>query len=241
MKLKCVNKLAAGMLLLGQTLSGAAFAASVTLAGTTVDFTFDDALLGRFGDANVSGDVLYFTPVDFEARSLNGAGFALTNDTMNIQVAARDDWKFSGISLLERGDFLLLGSGSMVNVAGQLRVFDIANPLVDVTAGILPAAPLNQTGLSTHNWTADASIDLSAWENARVINVTVENLLLASTGVVPSLAFVEKKFVGLNPFLVAVTPVPEAETYAMMLAGLGLVGWSAMRRRSRSKQQPVHP
>jgi len=234
--------LAASVLLLAQAFSGAALAASVTLAGTTVDFTFDDALLGRFGQANVSGDVLYFTPVDFEAKSLNGAGFALTNDTMNIQVAARDDWTFSGISLLERGDYMLLGSGSMANVAGQLRVFDIASPLVDVTAGILPTAPLDQTGLSTRNWTADTSIDLSAWENARTINVTVENLLLASTGAVPSLAFVEKKFVGLSPVMVAVTPpVPEADTYAMMLAGLGLVGWSAMRRRSKSKQQPVHP
>jgi hypothetical protein len=32
---------------------------------------------------------------------------------------------------------------------------------------------------------------------------------------------------------VSVTAVPEPETYAMMLAGLGLVGWSARRRASR--------
>jgi len=29
--------------------------------------------------------------------------------------------------------------------------------------------------------------------------------------------------------------VPEADTGAMMLAGLGLVGWTAMRRRATSK------
>jgi len=29
--------------------------------------------------------------------------------------------------------------------------------------------------------------------------------------------------------------VPEAETYAMMLAGLGLVGWVTMRRRTTNK------
>ncbi|MDP2265438.1 MAG: FxDxF family PEP-CTERM protein [Thiobacillus sp.] len=34
---------------------------------------------------------------------------------------------------------------------------------------------------------------------------------------------------------VTVTPVPEAETYAMMLAGLGLVGWAARRRRTIRK------
>jgi hypothetical protein len=32
---------------------------------------------------------------------------------------------------------------------------------------------------------------------------------------------------------VVTAPVPEADTYAMMLAGVGLVGWSAMRRRNR--------
>jgi hypothetical protein len=35
--------------------------------------------------------------------------------------------------------------------------------------------------------------------------------------------------------LTYIQAVPEAETYAMMLAGLGLVGWTAMRRRTTSK------
>jgi hypothetical protein len=233
--MKRVKKMAAGLFLLSQVLSGAAFAAPVTLAGTSVDFAFDDALLGLFGQANVSGDTLYFTPVGFEAKSLNGAGFALTNDTMNIRVSAHEGWMFSGIDLTEKGDYMLLGSGSMAGVAGQMRVFDIARPLTDVTANILPMSPLDQTGMSTHNWEALTATDLSAWANTRAINVTVENLMLASTGVTPSLAFVEKKLVGLTPLMVAVAPVPEAETYAMMLVGLGLVGWSVARRRAMPK------
>ena len=35
--------------------------------------------------------------------------------------------------------------------------------------------------------------------------------------------------------LFSVQAVPEAETYAMMLAGLGLVGWATMRRRTTNK------
>ncbi|OYY58459.1 MAG: hypothetical protein B7Y50_13025 [Hydrogenophilales bacterium 28-61-11] len=35
-----------------------------------------------------------------------------------------------------------------------------------------------------------------------------------------------------NSLLVEISPVPEAETYAMMLAGLGLVGFAASRRKS---------
>lgn len=229
--MKRVKTLAAGIFLLGQALSGAAFAASVTLAGNTIDFTFDDALLGLFGPAAVSGDTLYFTPVAFQAQSLNGAGFALTNDTMNIQVAAHDGWSFAGMGLLERGDYLLLGAGSMADVGGQIRVFDLANPLADLDASISATAPLDLRGMPTHNWQADAALDLSAWNDARALNVTIQNLLLASTGASPSLAFIEKKFVGLTPDMLAVTPVPEAETYAMMLAGLGLVGLAAARRR----------
>ncbi|HQT30254.1 MAG TPA: PEP-CTERM sorting domain-containing protein [Thiobacillus sp.] len=31
-------------------------------------------------------------------------------------------------------------------------------------------------------------------------------------------------------------PVPEAKTYVMMLAGLGLVGWTTLRRRRTALQ-----
>jgi hypothetical protein len=230
--MKRMKTLTAGLFLLGQAFSGVALAASVTLSGTTVDFTFDDAMLGLFGPANVSGNNLYFTPTNFEAKSLNGAGFALTNDTMNIKVSAHSGWLFSSIGLVEKGDYLLLGSGSMADVAGQMRIFDVAAPLVDITTSIVSSSPLNLVGLPTHNWDAQVSTDLSAWNSAQTLNVTIENLLLASTGAMPSLAFVEKKFVGLT---VVTAPVPEAETYAMMLAGLGLVGFAAMRRRAALK------
>lgn len=230
--MKRIKTLTAGIILLGQAFSGVALAASVTLTGTTVDFTFDDAMLGLFGPANVSGNSLYFTPTDFEAKSLNGAGFALTNDTMNIKVSAHSGWLFSTIGLVEKGDYLLLGSSGMADVAGQMRVFDVAAPLVDVTTSIVSSSPLTQVGLPTHNWDAQVSTDLSAWNTAQAINVTIENLLLASTGAASSLAFVEKKFVGLT---VVTAPVPEAETYAMMLVGLGLVGFAARRRPAALK------
>jgi hypothetical protein len=233
--MKRVNKLAVSIFLMSQTLSGAIFAAPVTLVGNTIDFTFDDAMLGLFGQANVSGNTLYFTPIGFQAKSLNGAGYALTNDTINVKVAAHPGWSFSNIDLTEKGDYLLLGSGSTADVAGQMRVFDLAHPLTDVTASILPTHPLNLMSAPTHNWIAGATTDLSAWGKTQAVNVTVENLLLASTSAMSSLAFVEKKFVGLTPVMTAISPVPEADTYAMMLAGLGLVGWSTVCRRTRSK------
>ena len=225
------NQVAIGVFLLGQTLSGAALAASVTLSGSTVDFTFDDTLLGLFGQPTLSGDTLSFTPVDFQAESLNGAGYSLTNNTMNIEVSAHDGWSFSTVGLVERGDYLLLGGGSTADVAGQVRVYDVDQPLTDMTAGIAATAALDQTGPGTHNWTADTSADLTAWEDTRTVNVTVQNLLLASTSGQTSLAFVDKKYVGLTPTTFAVSPVPEAQVSALMLAGLGLIGWQVGRRR----------
>lgn len=224
--------LMAGTFLLGQAVSGGVFAMSVTLAGNTVDYTFDDAMLGLFGRASLSGDVLSFTPVDFQAKSVNGAGYALTNSTMNIQMTAHDGWMFSSVGLLEKGDYMLLGAGSTAAVGGQIRIHDVSAPLVDTTTSIQSSVPLDHMGLQTTNWTARASADLSSWTTARTLNVTVQNLLLASSDAASSVAFVDKKFVGLNPGMAAVTPVPEAQTYALMLAGLGLIGWKIRRRRA---------
>lgn len=229
--MKRVNLLAAGVLAFAQTLAGAAVAAPVTLTGSTVDFAFDDALLGLFGPASVAGDTLFFTPTAFDAQSLNGSGFSLTKETANIRMTAHAGREFNTIDLVERGDYLLLGAGGMVDVGGQIRVFDVAAPLVDVTASIVASMPMVMPGLPTYNWSAMAFADVSGL-GARAINVTVENLLMASTFSPASLAFVEKKFAGLTVGTLAVTPVPEADSYAMMFAGLGLVGWAAMRRRT---------
>lgn len=225
--MKHANKVIAGAFLLSQAFSGAALAASVTLAGDNFDFTFDDAMLGLFGPATVADDTIYFTPVDFQAESLNGAGYALSNDAANIQITAHSGLSFSNIALIEQGDYLLLGSGSTADVSGKLWVRDVAAPLTQLTADIQTTGPLDQQGPALNSWTANASADLSSWTGTQSVNVTVRDILLASTSAGASVASVDKAFVGLT-----VTPVPEAETYAMMLAGLGLVGWRIGRRRA---------
>lgn len=227
--MKRVNLLAVGMLVLGQALSGAAAAAPVTLAGRSVDFSFDDALLGLFGRPTVSGNTLFFTPVGFDARSAGGidGGFELANQTINVRVSVHEGYRFDSVFVTERGDYLLLGNGAAVDVGGQLRVFDVASSGTDRSAAFLPDAPLTQTGFPTRNWTVNAAIAVGDL-NARALNLTLENLLVASS-VPASLGFVEKKFAGLD---IAVSPVPEADAWAMMLAGLGLVGFVTARRRA---------
>ncbi len=230
--MKRVKKLVIGMVLLGQALSGVANAASTTLTGTNFDFMYDDTSMGLFGQPSVAGDTLFFTPINFDARSLNGAGYAFNNETINLKVKAHTGKAFSNVGLVEKGDYLLLGAGSTAELGGQIRVFDNAMPLVDLTSNITTSGPLNVSGAPTRNWTANASVDVSSWNTARTLNVTLENLLLTSTSAPTSLAFIEKKFVGLTFGSSTIAAVPEAETYAMMLAGLGLVGFMVSRRRN---------
>lgn len=232
--MKRVNLLAASMLVLGQTLAGGAVAAPVTLSGTTVDFTFDDVLLGLFGMPTLSvGNTLVFTPVGFDAQAFNGPKIDLTNQTMNIRVTAKQGYEIGHVGLLERGDYLLEGPASSVDVTGQLRVFDLSNPALSFTDSITAMAPLTTVGLPTHNWSATAGIAINpAMQDLTHANVAVQNLLIARAFSVDSLAFIEKKELFLNVNTLAVTPVPEAETSALMLAGLGLVGFMVMRRRN---------
>ena len=222
---------------LGLLAAAPAQAAMVTLSGSTVNYTFDDSLLGLFGTPAISGNTLSFTPNAFKAKSANGDGYTLTDSTINVIASLKPGYVFSKVGLSEGGDYLLIGGGSSVNVTGQLRVFDPAQPLgmhgySSITPA--PAMPLDLMGPPTENWRATAGFPnlgaLPAYKSSASLNFTIENLLLADTVSGNSLAFIQKKFVSLN---VVTAPVPEVKDWALMLAGLGLIGLQ-MRRRTRA-------
>jgi len=68
-----------------------------------------------------------------------------------------------------------------------------------------------------------------------VLNASISDFALLSTGGSPNAYFaadvITGQFTGAVG-AVATPPIPEPETYALMLAGLGLMGWVARRRRS---------
>lgn len=220
-------------LAMGLGLSLHVTAAPVSLVGNTVTYSFDDALLGLFGLPTLVGDKLFFSPTNFKAQSSNGSpALGFTAATMNIQVKPNNPAQWLGnVSLNEVGDYLLFDplnvSAKGVAVTGQIRVRDL-NTLAEMTDSITPAAPLTAVGLPSKNWSASASADVSSWMST-LANVTVENLLIAYTTAAPSLAFIEKKGVVLQ-----VTAVPEPETWAMLLAGVGLVGLQLRRKLKTS-------
>lgn len=199
----------------------------VTLTGTNVNYTFDQEDLGFFGTASLSGDNLVFAPSGFAATS---AGNPAATQLVNVTVSAHTGYLLSAFNLSEQGGYSLTGTEASVYVSGYLGALDIEgspnSPQSSLSTLLQPTYDAGGT------WTAAAGVTLPAtgWGGTdgivSSISLTISNQLFAAAGF-DSTAAIYKDFVGIT----AVTaPVPEAQSYAMMLAGLGLVGFMARRR-----------
>jgi hypothetical protein len=223
-----------------------AHAAIQTITGTNFDLVYDDTKLGLFGTPSLAGNNIFFTPNNFKAESLNGAGIVSNNSTISgMQLVAKNSFQFGSIDLTEFGDYLMRGSESFVSVNGQLRAFDGANFSATNTSASLivsSSTPLNTIDGFNHDWLTTASITnatasnsgLTGWlSNASVVNITVENLLTAYTeaGPGPEQAFIEKKAIGVG--LVVTSAVPEPGVWSSLSAGLFLLGMMASRRNKK--------
>ncbi|HNQ03404.1 MAG TPA: PEP-CTERM sorting domain-containing protein [Thiobacillaceae bacterium] len=231
-----LKPIAIAALIASAALAGQAQAIPVTIAGSTVSFTFDDALTGMFGTPTVTGDLLYFTPTTFIAQSANGAGFDIANQTVNIKVTANAGHRITGASLSEAGDYYNINTNFAgfegVGVGGQFIARDMDAPGTNYSiSSIMASAPTTATvaslqTFSTTGWSASASAGMMGWGGDGV-DITLQNILIASSLNPASAAFIEKKYAGIG---LTTVPVPEAETYAMFLAGLGIIGFLARRR-----------
>jgi hypothetical protein len=242
-----IKHIAAALGLAAVLAGGHAAAVPVTVAGATVSFTFDSALSGLFGTPAISGDVLYFTPTAFKTQSLNGSGFTTASQTFNVAVHANSGFELSAVNYTEDGDYYKIGSGSSVAVGGKLYVRDLDAPLAPALSGKLkPAQALTVTAslldFEPTDWAAQAGVVVpTTWGGADGVvggvNVTLENLLLASTLSGNSAAFIEKKFAALSvstlPLIVA-SPVPEPDAWMLFVSGLGIVAYAFRRRHLRA-------
>jgi len=218
------------------TFSSVSLAASVTVSGTNVSFTYDDTLLGLFGAPTVIGDSIFFTPTTFVAQSTNVSGQVIVNSTVNVDITVLNPgaFVFDGLSLVERGDYRLIGDDSWVDVGGQLRVRDWTSyPATEVNDFITETAALTNNDGEFHNWEAGAAVAIGGtdWEGVTTIRVTVENVLTATSLTLGESAFIEKKFAGGAVGLV-VNPVPVPA--AVWLFGSGLLGLAGIARRKNA-------
>jgi len=199
----------------------------VTLTGTNVDYTFDQDDLGIFGTVSLSGDNLAFAPVGFAATS---AGNPAATHLINVTVSAHSGYLLTAFNLAEQGGYSLTGAEASVYVSGYLGALDIEGSTNAAQSSL--STLLQPTYDVDGTWTASAGVTLPAtgWGGTdgivSSVSLAISNQLFAAGGF-DSTAAIYKDFVGIS----AVTaPVPEAQSYAMMLAGLGLVSFMARRR-----------
>lgn len=199
-------------------------ASAITLAGSNVSYSFDAAELGLFGTASLVGGNLAFTPTNFLATSSVPATWSV-----NIDITANAGYTLTALNLSESGGYSMPGAADQVYLAGNISVLDIeGDTSKKLVSNILTLAPLSAGGDS---WTAQAGVlvPASGWGGSdgivSSVRFTISNQLFALGG-----GEIWKDAVSV---MAVTTPVPEAETYAMMLVGLGLVGFM-VRRRSRA-------
>ena len=97
---------------------------------------------------------------------------------------------------------------------------------------------LNNTGGPTNevsvHWGTTLVFDLENWPITSHIDYVVTDLV--ATGTSTTLTFNARQdplYMGITDISVVAAPIPEPETYAMVLIGLGVMGGIACRRKQR--------
>ena len=170
---------------------------------------------GPYGGASIVGDSLVFSPVDFLATASK-----LDFHSVTVALTADPGYRFTAFDLTESGGY----SGGPVVALGAIVAHDIQGSTQKFGDGYVVAS----LGKAYGTWESMAGIVLPEpdWGGSNSI-FTSANLTLSSLMFARGEGQIWKDAISVA---VVTTPVPEAHTYAMFLAGLGLVGYLTRRR-----------
>lgn len=163
------------------------------------------------------------TPGNYNDLSYTIDGFVFNTTMDNVDLSTNGSWASNGPAY--SGSFAALnnygGAGEITKAGGGTFSFESLwlkswynNPITGTISGWLNGAQVGSVSGAWNGWTQFtgnfASIDTLRISTASIF--LVDNISLNSANV---------------------SPVPEPETYAMLLAGLGLMGGIARRRKQK--------
>lgn len=213
------------------------FISNVALAVASSTYGFVGVTNTSSADTTLGVDSLFVEVIDLGLDSSNTyqVAFKFTNNTSS---ASLTDVYFDDGTLL--GIASISGSGDGVKFSDQGNVAppnlpggDNLDPKFVTTAGFSADSdpPVTSNGVSSGEW---LTVIFNLQPNKDYASV-IDALTLSNGGGVGDLRIglhVQGFYGGGGEsFVNSASPVPEARTYVMMLAGLGLVGFMAARRR----------
>lgn len=219
--------------LIGVMSASVCSAAMITLNGNHFSVTYDDSLVGLYGNPSLlGGDTIVFTPTNFKVSS---TGAQVTQSAgLSLSLMAHSGYVLTDLSIQEGGDYYRMGGG-LVNVGGSLSATNLSNNSAAMLA-LVPSAPLSAVtsllSFRTTNWDMIGNLSLLGLGGVANLGVDLNNTLTASaTG---GIGFIEKKFVGLRIAAQQGTPpaaVPEPGSLMLLAAGL-LAAWGLRLRET---------
>ncbi|OHB59434.1 MAG: hypothetical protein A2173_04945 [Planctomycetes bacterium RBG_13_44_8b] len=181
---------------------------------------------GLFGNPQlVGGNTLVFSPSNFRAESIFGlADFVAVSDRLEFELIAHSGYYFQSITVLENGDYQLIGTGS-VEVSGDLSVENLdTSDILSDSLEITPSMPVAGVEDYIYDiWSASAQVgtDSSDWT---YLKIALQNDFITITASDGSIAWIEKKDVGST---ISIQMIPEPATIAL----LGIGALTLLRRK----------
>ena len=176
----------------------------------------------RVGSQSINVDSASFVAFCIDPFQYS-SGTAATYNVFSGLSTLNDSQRATNIERLYSQSYASTINSNVNGAAFQLALWELANDTGSLSDGIV-------------HTTATTLTQGTEVLSALIAANTMLGLVAGNTPLtgLPQYSFTVYKHQTQQDFLVSVTAVPEPETYALLLAGLGLVGWTVRRRGSAS-------
>ncbi|WP_374511673.1 PEPxxWA-CTERM sorting domain-containing protein [Niveibacterium sp.] len=210
--------------------SAAASAAVTTLDGKGFDVSFNGSTFGA-GAISLSADgksVLFDTDA-LSAIAVKGDN-DIAFDALNFSITLDSGYTFKSLEMSQSGDYQLLKKNSEVfaSLSSAVSIAGVAKSAAYKTA----VFDLDGVKSGANSWSLSSTYNLAGTPYATASKLNVWALSLLSADAAKSgFASIAAHDYSLQVMTAA---VPEPEQWALMLAGIGMVGAIARRRSARA-------